>query len=51
MTGRVDLLSQVQGVKPIKIYESLVQPGGAVKPFERGYFEVDAATAARLNGR
>ena len=51
MTVRVYLFSQVQGVKPIKIYEALVQPGGAVKPFERGYFELDAATKARLDGR
>lgn len=51
MTVRVYLMSTVPGVKPIKAYETLVQPGGSVKPSDRGSFEVDEATARKLTGR
>ena len=51
MTIRVYLMSQVQGVQPIKVYEYQVLEGAPVKPFGSGDFVVDAATAAKLLGR
>jgi len=48
---RVYLMSQVNGVKPVKIYEYLAKEGEPVKAFERGAFSVDPQTAAVLNGR
>jgi len=48
---RVYLLSTIQGVKPVKAFEYLVNEGGEVRPFATENFEVDAATAARLRGR
>jgi hypothetical protein len=51
MTIRVYLMSEVPGVKPIKAYEYQVQENGSVKPFGTSNFVVDAATAAKLNGK
>lgn len=48
---RVYLMSQVEGVKPIKVYEYQVAEGGAVKPFGSGTFFLDAATKSALKGR
>ncbi len=48
---RVYLLSTIQGIKPVKIYEYLVNEGGEVRPFATETFELDAATAASLRGR
>jgi hypothetical protein len=50
MTIRVYLLSEVEGVKPIKIFEYQVQEGGAVLPFGTKNFTVDAATMKVLEG-
>lgn len=51
MTIRVYLMSEVQGVKPIKAFEYQVAENGEVKPFGTSSFVVDAATVAKLNGR
>lgn len=51
MTVRVYLMSQVQGVKPIKIYEYLVEGGQQPKGFGKGEFVIDAKIRAKLMGR
>ena len=51
MTIRVYLMSQVQGVQPIKIFEYQVAENGEVKPFGSSDFQVDAATVNKLMGR
>lgn len=51
MTIRIYLMSEVQGVSPIKIYEYLVGEKEAVKSFGTGTFFLDAAAAAKLKGR
>jgi hypothetical protein len=51
LTIRVYLMSQVEGVKPIKIYEHQIAEGGKTKPFGTSNFVVDSATAAKLAGR
>jgi hypothetical protein len=51
MTIRVYLMSEVQGVKPIKAFEYQVAENGLVKPYGTSSFVVDAATVAKLNGR
>lgn len=51
MTIRVYLMSEAQGMKPIKIFEYQVPENGTVKPFGTGNFVVDAAVAAKLAGR
>lgn len=51
MTVRVYLMSQIQGVKPIKIYEYLVPEGEKPKGFEKGEFIIDAKVRAKLMGR
>jgi hypothetical protein len=48
---RVYLMSEIAGVKPVKVYEYQVAEGGAVQPSGTGSFTVDAATAAKLQGR
>lgn len=45
---RVYLMSEIQGTKPIIAYEYKVQEGGVVKPFQKGKFIVDPATAKKL---
>jgi len=47
-TVRVYLMSEIEGTKPLKAYEYQVGEGGAVKPFEKGGFNLDAATAKKL---
>lgn len=51
MTIRVYLMSEVEGVQPVKIFEHQLAEGAAAKPFGTETFTVDAATAARLAGR
>ncbi len=51
MTIRVYLMSQVVGVKPVKIYEYLVNQGEAAEAYGTGSFSVDGETKAYLEGR
>lgn len=51
MTIRVYLMSEVEGVKPIKTFEYQVQEGGGVLPFGTKNFIVDAATINGLAGK
>lgn len=51
MTIRVYLMSEVEGVQPVKAFEYQVQPEGAVAPSGTKFFNVDAAMVARLKGR
>lgn len=51
MTIRVYLMSEVQGVQPIKAFEYQVLEGEAVKPFGTSTFAVDAATISKLAGK
>ena len=51
MTIRVYLMSEVQGVQPIKIFEYQVAENAEAKPFGSGEFQVDAATVNKLMGR
>jgi len=48
---RVYLMSTVEGVKPIKIYEYLVNEGGKVEPFGSKNFVIDQAVVNKLNGK
>lgn len=50
MAIRVYLMSEVEGVKPIKIFEYQVLEGGAVLPFGTKNFFVDAANLRVLAG-
>jgi hypothetical protein len=51
MTVRVYLLSQVQGVNPIKIFEYQVAEGGKPEPFGTGHFTVGPEEVKRLMGK
>lgn len=51
MTVRVYLMSQVHRVKPIKIYEYLIEEGQQPQGFIKGEFTVDDPVRARLMGR
>jgi len=51
MTVRVYLMSQVEGVQPIKIFEYLVQEGGATKPYATSFFNVTPKEVAKLMGK
>lgn len=51
MTIRVYLLSEVAGVKPIKVFEYQIMEKEAFEPFGTGTFVLDAATRAKLAGR
>lgn len=51
MTIRVYLMSETEGVKPIKAFEYQIEEGGSPQPFGTGHFIVDAETVARLAGR
>ena len=51
LTIRVYLLSEVQGVMPVKAFEYQVQEGQPVKSSDTGMFSVDAATAKKLMGK
>lgn len=49
LTIRVYLLSQVEGVKPTKVFEYQVLEGQPVEAFGSAYFPLDAATAEKLS--
>jgi len=51
MTVRVYLFSEVQGVKPIKVFEYQVADGGKPVEFGKGEFTVDAKIRNQLMGR
>lgn len=51
MTIRVYLMSETEGVKPIKAFEYQIQPDGVPKAVDTRTFQVDAATAAKLKGK
>ena len=51
MVIRVYLMSQVEGVKPIKAFEYLVKENEEVKPFGTGTFIIDETTLAKLKGK
>lgn len=48
LTIRVYLMSEVQGVQPIKAFEYQVQPEAVVQPFGTKNFNIDAAMVAKL---
>lgn len=47
----VFLMSQVQGVQPLNVFEYKVEAGNPVKEFGKGAFDVSAENAAYLLGR
>jgi hypothetical protein len=51
MTIRVYLMSQVNGVKPVKAFEYQITENGSPKPVDTQTFVVDAATVSKLAGR
>lgn len=51
MTIRVYLFSELEGIKPIKVFEYQVAEGGTVKPFGSENFTVNAAILAKLQGK
>lgn len=51
LTIRVYLMSQVEGVKPIKAFEYQVAEKGTFDPYGTGTFVLDAAMAAKLSGK
>lgn len=51
MTVRVYLLSEVDGVKPIKIFEYLVPEKGTFAPHGTGHFVLNEAVHAKLAGK
>jgi len=51
LTIRVYLLSEVQGVKPIKAFEYQIEEKGAFEPYGTGNFFLDAAMEAKLAGK
>jgi hypothetical protein len=51
MTLRVYLFSEVDGVKPVKVFEYQLAAGEAHKPFGTATFVVDAGTVAALKAK
>ncbi|MFT4176792.1 MAG: hypothetical protein QM627_09045 [Luteolibacter sp.] len=51
MTIRVYLMSQTQGVQPVKAFEYQVEEGGKPRDFGTMNFTVDAAMVGKLQGR
>lgn len=51
ITIRVYVLSEIQGVKPIKVYEYQVEEKGTVSPHGSGNFILDQATLKTLKGK
>ncbi len=51
LTVRVYLLSEVQGVKPIKIFQYQVEENGKAKPFGTVFFNVTPEVVKRLMGK
>lgn len=48
---RVYVLSQIEGIMPIKAYEYLLKPGNNSQGFHKGSFTVDPAMIRRLTGQ
>lgn len=48
LTIRVYLISLVEGIKPIKVFEYQISENEEFKSFDSGYFAVDEATKAKL---
>lgn len=51
LTIRVYLMSEVEGVKPIKAFEYQIPEKGAFEPFGTGTFVLDAAMIAKISGK
>lgn len=51
MTIRVYLMSEVEGIQPVKVFEYQVLEKEPFKPFGTENFNLDAATAAKLSGK
>lgn len=51
LTIRVYLMSEVEGVKPVKAFEYQIPEKGAFEPFGTRTFFLDAAIAAKLSGQ
>lgn len=51
LTIRVYLMSEIEGLKPIKAFEYLVLEKATFQPFGTGMFNLDAAMAAKLSGK
>jgi len=51
LTIRAYLMSEVEGVKPVKVFEYQIKEKGAFEPFGTGTFVLDAAIAAKLQGK
>ena len=49
LTIRVYILSEVEGIKPVKAFEYQVEEKASFKPFGSGDFVLDAATKAKLS--
>ena len=51
LTLRVYVFSQIEGVKPVKVFQYQVEKGEKPKANGNGKFTIDAATAAKVLGR
>lgn len=51
LTIRVYLMSEVEGIKPIKVFEYQVPEKGTFSPFGTGHFNLDAAAVSKLSGK
>ena len=51
MTIRIYLMSEVAGVKPVKVFEYQIAEGGKPNEFGTGTFVVDPAVAEKLKGK
>ncbi len=51
LTIRVYLMSEVEGKKPLKVFEYQIKEKEPFKPYDTGTFNLDAATAAKLSGK
>ena len=51
LTIRVYLMSEVDGIKPIKAFEYQVPEKGTFAPSGTGHFNLDAATVSKLSGK
>ncbi len=51
MTIRVYLMSEVAGVKPVKVFEYQVPEGGPFVPYDTRNFEVDANVVRQITGK
>ena len=51
MTVRVDLMSEVKGVKPVKVYEYQVSSGAKVLASQTAHFRITPEVEQQLSGR